>query len=72
MLMPKKVKFRKQHRGRRAGMAKGGVARSRADCVAAAMIREFTDSEINDPKFMVHVPNVRPRLQRIGFSCRNA
>ena len=24
MLMPKKVKFRKQHRGRRAGMAKGG------------------------------------------------
>ncbi|MEO7972868.1 MAG: 50S ribosomal protein L16 [Thermoanaerobaculia bacterium] len=24
MLMPKKVKFRKQHRGRRAGMSKGG------------------------------------------------
>ena len=24
MLMPKKVKFRKQHRGRRSGMAKGG------------------------------------------------
>jgi large subunit ribosomal protein L16 len=26
MLMPKKVKFRKQHRGRRAGPAKGGDA----------------------------------------------
>jgi large subunit ribosomal protein L16 len=31
MLMPKKVKFRKQHRGRRAGMAKGGDSISFGD-----------------------------------------
>jgi len=31
MLMPKKVKFRKQHRGRRAGLAKGGDAISFGD-----------------------------------------
>jgi large subunit ribosomal protein L16 len=37
MLMPKKVKFRKQHRGRRAGPAKGGDSISFGDYALQAL-----------------------------------
>ena len=37
MLMPKKVKFRKQHRGRRAGRAKGGDAIAFGDFALQAL-----------------------------------
>jgi large subunit ribosomal protein L16 len=37
MLMPKKVKYRKQHRGRRAGLAKGGSYIAFGDCGLQAL-----------------------------------
>jgi hypothetical protein len=52
-----------------AAFVKRGASRSRADCVAAGMAREFTVSQLNDPKFMLHVANAQPRLQRIGANC---
>ena len=37
MLMPKKVKYRKQHRGRRAGLTKGGAYIAFGDCGLQAL-----------------------------------
>ena len=55
-----------------ASLVKRGVTRSKADCISVAMAREFTLPQMNDPKFMLDVPNVKPRLQRIGIGCRSA
>ena len=57
MLMPKKTKYRKSHRGRRKGMSKGGTEVHFGDFGLQAVETSYiTGRQIEAARITIHVP----------------